>query len=185
MNTRHIVSGVVYILIALGVTAAIAVFASQVDITQFKRYGYSGVFFISLIGNATIALPVPSLAVTVGVAAALPNEWWLVGLVAGIGEALGETTGYLAGYGGSAVIENQRMYKRIRSWMEKHGMMAIFVLGAIPNPVVDLAGICAGVSRYEFHKFMFALWLGKTLKTLVFAWAGANSIIWLLQFLTG
>ncbi|MFC1975951.1 hypothetical protein ACFLXQ_06095, partial [Chloroflexota bacterium] len=79
-------------------------------------------------------MPVPGLAVTVGTAMALPDEWWLVGLVAGIGEALGETTGYLAGFGGRAVIENRQMYARIQYYMENHGMLTIFVLSAIPNP---------------------------------------------------
>jgi membrane protein DedA with SNARE-associated domain len=173
------------ILIALGITVAIAIIASQINIVQLRRYGYLGVFLASLISNATIALPVPGLAVTVGTAVALPDEWWLVGLVAGIGEALGEITGYLAGFGGRAVIENKQMYARIQYYMENHGMLTIFVLSAIPNPFIDLAGITAGASGYGFHKFLFAAWLGKTLKTMLFAWAGTQSISWLSWFLMG
>lgn len=171
------------IIFALGVTVAIAVFASQVDIGQLRRYGYWGVFLASLISNATIALPVPGLAVTVGTAMALPDEWWLVALVAGVGEALGESTGYLAGYGGSAIIENQRVYQRLKYWMENHGMLTIFVLSAIPNPFIDLAGISAGASKYAYYKFLLACWLGKTVKTLVFSWAAIHSVGWLLRFL--
>jgi membrane protein YqaA with SNARE-associated domain len=171
------------ILFALGVTIAIAILASRVDIEQLRRYGYVGVFLASLISNATIALPVPGIAVTLGTAMALPNEWWLVALVAGIGEALGESTGYLAGYGGSAIIENRRVYQRLHYWMEHHGMMTIFVLSAIPNPFIDLAGISAGASKYAYYKFLLACWLGKTLKTLVFSWAVVHSAGWVLQFL--
>ncbi|MBN1219000.1 MAG: VTT domain-containing protein [Anaerolineae bacterium] len=173
------------ILLALGITVTIAVLGSQIEIQQLRKYGYVGVFMASLISNATIALPVPGLAVTVGTAAALSNEWWLVGLVAGIGEALGETTGYLAGFGGKAIIENRRLYTRLRYYMENHGMLTIFVLSAIPNPLIDLAGITAGASGYGFHKFILAAWLGKTVKTLAFAWAGVQSISWLSWFLTG
>jgi membrane protein DedA with SNARE-associated domain len=110
-------------------------------------------------------------------------NWVIVGLVSGIGEALGESTGYLAGLSGSAIIEDQQIYRRMKYWMEHHGMLTVFVLSAIPNPVIDLAGIAAGAARYGYHKFLFACWAGKTLKTLFFAWAGANSITWLLQFL--
>lgn len=183
LNTRQILVRVMAILFSIGVTIAIALFASQVDIEQLRRYGYVGVFLASLISNATIALPVPGLAVTVGTAMALPNEWWLVALVAGVGEALGESTGYLAGYGGSAIIENQRIYQRLQYWMENHGMMTIFVLSAVPNPLIDLAGISAGASKYGYHKFLLACWLGKTIKTLVFCWAAIHSASWLLQFL--
>ncbi len=109
-------------------------------------------------------------------------HWPLVGLVSGIGEALGETTGYLAGLGGAVVIENRQLYQRLQYWMEHHGMLTIFVLSVIPNPFIDLAGISAGASRYAFYKFILAAWLGKTIKTTIFAWAGAHSVTWLLQF---
>ena len=135
---------------------------------------------ISLIGNASIALPIPSLAVTFSMGALL--SWPIVGLVAGIGEALGESTGYLAGYTGSALVENQRLYKRMQYWTEHHGMLTIFVLSVVPNPLIDLAGIAAGALKYGYFKFLLACWLGKTIKTLIFAWAGAQSVGWVMRF---
>jgi membrane protein YqaA with SNARE-associated domain len=165
-------------LIALGVTITILVFAPQIQ--RFRYYGYPGVFLISFIANASILLPIPGLAVTFGMGAAL--NWLLVGLVAGVGEALGETTGYLAGFGGAAAIENRQVYERLQYWMEHHGMLTIFILSVIPNPFIDLAGISAGASRYSFFKFIFSCWMGKTIKTLVFAWAGAHSITWVVKF---
>lgn len=178
MSTWQILSRVGAILIAVSITVGIIALAPQIQ--RFRHYGYPGIFLISLIGNATIVLPVPSLAVTFGMGAAL--HWPLVGLVAGIGEALGESTGYLAGYGGAAVIENRDLYDRLHYWMENHGMLTIFVLSVIPNPIIDLAGISAGASRYAFYKFILAAWMGKTIKTLAFAWAGSHSITW-LEFL--
>ncbi len=165
------------ILVALGITFLIFLFAPQIQ--EFQRYGYWGVFLISLIGNASIMLPIPSLAVTFSMGAVL--NWVLVGLVAGIGEALGETTGYLAGYGGSIVIEKRQVFERLQYWMERHGMLTIFILSMVPNPLIDLAGISAGASKYALYKFLLACWAGKTIKTLVFAWAGAHSFIWLIQ----
>lgn len=134
-----------------------------------------------MVGNATVILPVPSLAFTFTMGAVL--EWYFVGLVAGIGEALGETTAYLAGLGGRAVIENRQVYTRLQYYMENHGMLTIFVLSLIPNPFFDLAGISAGALKYAFYKFLIAAWLGKTVKTLLFAWAGAHSVSWIVWFL--
>jgi membrane protein DedA with SNARE-associated domain len=178
-STRQIVSGLLFLLISGGVTLLIFIFAPH--IRQFQHYGYPGVFLISLIANASIALPIPSLAVTFSMGAIL--SWPLVGLVAGIGEALGESTGYLAGYTGSAMVENKQLYKRMRRWVENHGMLTIFVLSVVPNPIIDLAGIAAGMLRYGYFKFLLACWLGKTIKTLIFAWAGAQSMIWVIRFL--
>lgn len=177
-TTRHIVSAALFLLISGGVTLVILLYAPQ--LSRLGHYGYPGVFFVSLIGNASIALPIPSLAVTFSMGAAL--SWPIVGLVAGIGEALGETTGYLAGYSGSAIIENRDLYNRLQYWMENHGMLTIFILSVVPNPVIDLAGISAGVLKYAFHKYFLALWVGKTIKTMVFAWAGAHSVGWFMWF---
>ena len=72
-------------------------------------------------GNATIILPVPGLIFVFALGHTLNPL--VVGLVAGPGAALGELTGYLAGYGSSAVIDNLKLYHRIQGWMEKYGKL--------------------------------------------------------------
>lgn len=167
----------------MGITVALYLTIGREQIIRFQQYGYFGIFLTSLIGNASIALPIPSLFFTF-VGGATFN-WVIVGLVSGIGEALGESTGYMAGYGGSALIEDQKMYKRIQGWMERNGLLTIFVLSVVPNPIIDLAGIAAGASKFGYIRFLTACWAGKTIKTLVFAWAGAHSMVWLLQYVDG
>jgi len=179
LTGRQIAGALTALLGSVAVTAAIVYFAPYIK--ELQQFGYPGVFLTSLIGNASIALPIPSLAITYAMGGVL--NWVIVGLVSGAGEALGESTGYLAGLGGSFIIENQRIYKKMKYFMENHGMLTIFVLSVVPNPLIDLAGISAGASRYGYHKFLLACWLGKTIKTLIFAWAGAYSITWLMQFL--
>ena len=171
------------LLLAMGITIAIYLTIGQEQLQRFQDYGYLGIFLTSLIGNASIALPIPSLFFTFMGGGTF--NWVIVGLVSGIGEALGESTGYLAGYGGSYMIERQSIYKRMQYFMEKHGMLTIFVLSVIPNPLIDLAGIAAGASRYGYLKFLVACWAGKTIKTLVFAWAGANSVSWIMEYVEG
>jgi len=185
MDFRDLFLRTLAILVAMGITIVLFLFVDQDQIRRFQEYGYFGIFMTSLIGNATIALPIPSLFFTF-VGGGTFN-WVIVGLVSGIGEALGESTGYLAGYGGSAIIESKALYlyRRMQQWMEKHGMLTVFVLSVVPNPIIDLAGIAAGASRFGYHKFLFSCWMGKTIKTLIFALAGAYSITWLLDYLAG
>ena len=170
---------VVVILLVVGITAAIVVFHDQV--ARFQAYGYPGVFVISFLGNATVILPAPSLAVVFAMGSALNPI--LVGLSAGVGEALGELTGYAAGYSGRAVIEDQATYERLERWMRRNGVVTVFVLSVIPNPFFDLAGIAAGVLRFPVWKFLLVCWMGKTIKTTAFALGGAYSVTWLEQFL--
>ena len=86
--------------LGLGIAIAISVLVYRIEgqAEQFAPYGYPGIFVINLLGNATVALPAPSLAI-VSVAGSVLNPY-LVGLFAGAGSALGELTGYLAGYSG-------------------------------------------------------------------------------------
>jgi len=106
----------------------------------------------------------------------------LVGLVGGIGAAIGELTGYMAGYSGQAVVSRQKMYTRLKGWVEKWGMLTIFVLSIVPF-VFDLAGIAAGVLRFPLWKFFLACWLGRTILYLVIAWGGAMGWEVVLRFL--
>ena len=167
------------LLFSIGLTVVIVVF--RYELAALQNYGYLGVFLISLLGNATVILPVPSLAVVFAGGGVLNPL--LVGLVAGVGEPIGELTGYLAGYGGSAVVEDSARYARIRSWMQRRGFLTIFLLAVIPNPLFDLAGISAGMLHYPVGKFLLACWLGKTIKAVAVAFVGSVSLDFFLGWL--
>ena len=139
-----------------------------------RGLGYVGIFLVGILGNATVIFPVPSLAIVFAAGSVLNPL--LVGLVAGVGEPLGELTGYLAGYGGSAVVQDGPRFQRIKLWMERRGFLTLFVLSAIPNPVFDLAGIAAGMVGFPVGKFLLACWLGKSLKGVVVAYLGSLSV---------
>lgn len=175
-------------LLALGAALAITglVIAFRRDLARFSSYGYLGIFVLTLLSNATIILPVPGLVGVFAAGSALNPL--LVGLVAGVAEPIGELTGYLAGYAGQAVIENQRLYNRLLKWMRGHnyvaGYLTIFVFALIPNPLFDLAGMAAGALRLPVTGFLVSCWLGKTIKAIVVAYAGAYSIGFIESLLT-
>ncbi len=169
------------LVLALGITLGIYVYRDRV--AQFASYGYLGLFVVSVVGNATILLPVPSLAATF-VAGSILNPW-LVALVSAVGMSIGELSGYLAGFGGTAIIESasRDKYRRLEDWMRRHGFLTIFVLGIIPNPLFDLAGVAAGILHFPLWYFLLACFLGKLVKALAFAFAGVLSLTWVEQFL--
>lgn len=171
---RELLTRLLAIAIVIVITLTVWRMADEDRLGQFVRWGYPGIFLISFLGNATVILPAPSLAVVFAMGGILNPV--LVGLVAGPGEALGELTGYLAGYSGRAVVENQPMYERLSGWMQRNGALTVFVLSLVPNPFFDLAGIAAGVLHYPILRFLLFCWLGKSIKTTIFAFAGAYSL---------
>ena len=144
-------------------------------------YGYPGIFVLSILANATIVLPAPGLALVFAFAGKL--SWVGVGLAAGAGATLGELSGYLAGFSGQAIIENQALYDRFERYMKKYGGLTITVLAFLPLPVFDLAGVAAGALRMHVLKFLGWCFLGKVPKMLLIAYAGAYSIGWIAQFI--
>ncbi len=138
---------------------------------QLKAYGYPGAFIISLIFNATVVLPAGNVLVLAALGALLPVPA-LVGLAAGAGAAIGELTGYMAGYSGHKILERTEMYRRVEGLVKKWGSLTIFFLSMFPV-IFDLAGLAAGVLRFPLWKFMLLCWLGRTIFYIGVAYAGA------------
>jgi uncharacterized membrane protein YdjX (TVP38/TMEM64 family) len=162
----------------IGITIYIYSIREHVD--EFATYGYQGIFLVMLMANATVIIPAPGVAVVF----AMGNVFnpILVALAAGTGGAIGELSGYLAGFSGQAIVENTQTYNRVYPWVQKYGVWAILVLSAIPNPFFDLAGIAAGVAKIPVWKFLLFCWVGQLIKMAMFAYAGAYSIDWIAGF---
>jgi membrane protein YqaA with SNARE-associated domain len=170
-----------FLIIILVLAVSGAIFAYRDKFMELAAFGYTGIFLVSLLSSATIILPAPSLALVFAMGSALP--WLPVGLAAGAGEALGELTGYAAGFGGRAIIEDQKVYARLQGWMAVRGDITILLLSIIPNPFFDLAGIIAGTMGFPLWRFLLITWVGKTIKTTFVAWAGSQSVAFIQQFL--
>ncbi|EKE05743.1 MAG: hypothetical protein ACD_19C00182G0071 [uncultured bacterium] len=159
-----------YFFIFLSVAISVLIFVYRDYLSRLTPYGYFGIFLINLIGSATILIPTPAIVATF-VGGSIYNPL-LVGILSGIGASIGETTGYLAGYGTSVLIKENKNYKRVEKWMNINGFMTIFILACIPNPIFDLTGVFAGATNYPIKKFLLATFLGKSVKFLTVALLG-------------
>lgn len=150
--------------------------------TNFEEYlsssGYGGVFLMGVIGSASPIWPLPG-SWAAFIAAGLGLNPFLIGLAAGVGEPIGELSGYTAGYGGQIAINRWKRYAQIMNWMRKYGGPTIFIVSAIPNFFIKLATIAAGSLRYPLWRFFIYCWAGKTVKSLGFALAGAGLSGWI------
>jgi len=166
---------VVVLLAVIAVTIVLVI--NRDKLQSLQAYGYPGIFLFSILANATILIPVPGVIFTSAMGAVF-NPFW-VSLAAGAGAALGELSGYLAGFSGQAVVEDSKRYDQVVSWMEKYGELTTLVLAFIPNPLFDLAGLIAGLLKMPLWKFLLYCVIGKILKMMMFAYAGD----WVINFL--
>lgn len=173
--------GVVVVLLICAVSFWLAINPAWVQ--RFGHWGYLGAFLISLIASATIILPAPGIVVIMAMGAALNPI--VLGIVAGLGSAFGELTGYAAGRGGRAFIpaQQEKQFAQIQTLTEQYGPLLLAVLAAIPFPLFDFAGIVAGMMRMRVINFFLAVALGKSVKYIIMIVLGATSLHWLQQVL--
>lgn len=171
-NHRDTLLHVSALLLVIALT--LLIFYYREEIKNLGVYGYPGIFLISIVANATIIIPIPGILITTALGAVF-NPIGVAFAAAG-GSAVGELTGYLAGFGGQMIVEKKDWYVRVMSWMKKYGNVTIFILSLIPNPLFDLAGMAAGTLKMPLWRFLFFCFLGKLLKMFTFAFLGASLV---------
>ncbi len=176
-GTRLLLLRIAALVFVIGLSISMYLFRDQVR--ELEAWGYPGIFLISVAANATLILPVPGVLIT-SMMGAVFNPFW-VAIAAGSGSAVGELSGYLAGFSGQGVVENTKVYHRVSGWIQKYGAPVIFVLAFIPNPIFDIAGMIAGMMKMSLWRFFTWCLLGKILKMMMFAYLG-NQTLKLFQF---
>lgn len=158
----------------------------------FSRLGYVGVFLANLASTATLFFPVPGLtaaaqALIASSSDALGPLW--VGVLGGLGMAVGEVTAYVAGMAAAVIARKEeikppgrlqplvdRVTAAVNWLMRRYGMPTLFTLSVVPNPLFEVAGWTAGATRYSFWRFMCSVTPGKVLRGLLLAYAGEKLI---------
>ena len=170
------------IFLAVLAVAATAILLQQ-SITQnitLAQAGYAGVALTALVASGGLVIPVPALATACAVGALLNP--WIVALVAGTAEGVGELTGYFLGYSGQGIVSRRRFYNRLEGWMHRRGWLVLFLVSLVPNPVFDMVGVVAGALRYPIWKFLVVVWAGKIIKFGAIAYACTYSAGWFLKY---
>jgi uncharacterized membrane protein YdjX (TVP38/TMEM64 family) len=175
----------IYIVALAGVTYGFYVLVAylaarfNIQLQQYAATAYLVVFLVTLVSCAGLFVPVyihVAIMITVADTMAKVSPWGpvLVALAATTGGALGETTGYYAGYLGKRIaqVENMPGYQRLVGWMKRHGMLAIFLMSLQPILPFDVAGLLAGASKMPLWKFLLPCWGGRFPKYLAAAYFG-------------
>ena len=139
--------------------------------TVAETYGYGGVFVISLIGSLVPFLPLPYLFVVVLLSNSL--DPMLLGLVSGIGGAIGKLTSYALGRAGYRLLGEARKKRMdsLRELLGRYGDLAVFAFALTPLPD-DVYYIPAGMIKMPLWRFMLANTAGKVLLAIFVAYTG-------------
>ena len=141
-------------------------------------YGYLGAFLVCILGNISILMPIPFALVVYAFGSTLNPL--LLGLVSGLGSAIGEMVSYLLGWGGRKMIESRygSRLDAVEKLIDRYGALTVFIVALLPIPD-DLLLIPLGMMKYDIKKTFIAMLLGKTLLCISLAYAGAFSFSYL------
>jgi membrane protein DedA with SNARE-associated domain len=169
---------------------------------QVAGYGLIGGFVLSILGGATVPIPIPAVAVYAALGG-LVTPWFgpaalgpaLVGFVCGLGEAFGSLSTYATGYSGAAVLKRRetgtgssrfgRLYRWLMGMMLRRGGWVLFGVSALINPFFYPVSLAAGASRFGVKRYFFICLAGKVVKCTVVAYIGYLGLRSLLEALGG
>ncbi len=161
----------------LTILMAVAIVLYKDEVKELQNYGYFGAFFISILGGATIIVPVPMLAIVFALGGVMPYPW-LVAVAAAMGELVGALTIYVTGRGAGQAISTkahgriQKIYDKLLNLIKRRGALTLFVVTSIVNPFFYPAAFAAGALRFGLQKYIPIVLAGKLIKSFTIVYAG-------------
>jgi membrane protein YqaA with SNARE-associated domain len=152
-----------------------------------QSWGYLGAFAIGVLSSFTLFIPSPAF-MAVLLLAPFMNPI-LLGIAAGFGSAVGEITGYGAGFVIEKLAEKKRKALKkqlamVERWFQRHHPdLVIFVFSVTPLMPIDALGIFCGAIRYPVKRFFIMVLIGKLIKYIALALIGFYALSWILSWL--
>ncbi len=147
------------------------------------NYGYPGVFVISILGSLIPFIPFPYLFIVVLLSRTLNPL--LLGILAGLGGAIGKVTSYAIGRTGYRLLgkEKKKQIDAIKKIVDKYGYVGVFIFAVTPLPD-DVYYVPMGMARLDFWKFLIASATGKIMLGILTAYLG-RVYFWLFGYFGG
>lgn len=130
---------------------------------------------------ATLSMSVPFATLLVAAVLMSPRRWVAIALWSSFGAALGATLLYLGFHhlGWERLfslypdVVRSNAWRDASRWLVKYGVAALLVIAATPLPLSP-ALMFAAISRLPITEVILALWVGKLMKYLVYAWLAST-----------
>ena len=155
-----------FMLFTIGVSVTFTLFLTPEALITYigVENGYVLVLILAFVSGVSVfgVAPYHLMLMTLAVGGLNP---FLLGAAATIGLGIGDSTSYLLGYHGRAVVPHalEHVIERISRFFEKHHETVpiyIFFYGIIAPFSNDFIGVTLGILRYPFWRIMIPLLAG-------------------------
>lgn len=147
---------------------------------------YLVVLFVSFLGGVSIIFPLPYYLFVMTFAAGGSNPF-ILGIFAGVGLTLGDSTSYLFGFHGGEIIPQkyqknfEKILKKFISYPKYLRALLIFIWGSIVPLPSDILTIPMGILKYPYKKLIIPLGLGHIVFNTILAVSGYYGINFILN----
>ncbi|RLI66777.1 MAG: hypothetical protein DRO88_00910 [Promethearchaeia archaeon] len=136
-------------------------------------------FLISIIGNSSVMIIIPYVLVIYTLTIENPHAWIWIGLLSGLGAALGEFISYYIGrlIGSVKSVKESEVgekFHRMKEQFERNPRVVpliVFVFAASPLPD-DMILVPMGLMKYPYYKTFLPCVIGKTILTGITCFLG-------------
>lgn len=138
---------------------------------------YLEVFLASLIGNLTLFVPIPYLALVFTISMRAVNaNLSVLAFIGALGGTAGKFLSYAVGYGGAVALgkKYEKKFDSLKKLLGGSPFIAAFLFAASPLPD-DLVFIPLGVIKYSPLKTFVGCLAGKFIITFLTVWLGRFS----------
>ena len=137
---------------------------------------------------ATLSMSVPFASLLVGAVLMAPRRWKPIAVWSSLGAALGGGLLYLAFhhlgwarlYDAYPDVVRSKAWSDATRWLTTYGVATLLLIAALPLPLTP-ALMFAAVSRLPVAEVLLALWLGKLVKYMAYAWLTATFPAWAVR----
>jgi uncharacterized membrane protein YdjX (TVP38/TMEM64 family) len=144
-------------------------------------WGYAGAFAISAASSATVLLPAPGSAAVVMMAPAFHPVW--LGVVSGLGMAIGSMTAYAVGAQAASPLKTRHRYRALSRYVARFGTPLLFLCNLVPMLPMDVAGLAAGATRYPAWRYLALVTVASVIKMTGLMLGASALATWVQQVL--
>ncbi len=145
--------------VAAALVSAVILYETLIAGSLLRENGLIGIFFAAMFSHLTVigrGIFVPVFLPLTAIYHPL-----VLGVAAGLGGAIGETTTYIWGRGIRDAFENNEKEKAMPKWVEKYGIIALLIVAASPLPDTPLI-LLYGTAKLSLKKLLLIEAVGKT-----------------------
>jgi membrane protein YqaA with SNARE-associated domain len=138
------------IFLVLGIIFIALTYFISVTPDSFLVYGYFGVFLYNIFASSILIMPILVEKM---------NLFWVI-IVSALGNIPNTSINYLVGNTSKRFFSNNPFLLLIKKWMEKYGLIVVYLIAIIPLPI-DVNGLMAGYVDIPYKKYILVNFLGR------------------------